>query len=111
MCNKFNTDPKAQIIIMTDAGALGLNLQGASYVIHYDDNYSPAIMRQREDRAHRLGQKNCVNVIRFICKDTVEERVRDILRKKTVITSMVLDEACDEYALGTLTPQELLTAL
>jgi SNF2 family DNA or RNA helicase len=111
MCHKFNDDPEVRILVMTDAGALGLNLQGASYVIHYDDHYSPSVMRQREDRAHRLGQKACVNVVRFICKDTVEERVRGILAAKAIITGAVLDEDCSEFAVGGVKPKDLLEAL
>jgi len=102
---------KIDVIVMTDAGAVGLNLQSASYVIMYDDNYSPAIMQQRWDRAHRIGQKNTVNVIRFITKDTIEERVRSILDRKLDVNSQLLDEDYSEISLGNLTSKEILKLL
>lgn len=111
MCKQFNEDDSINAIIMTDAGSVGLNLQSASYVIHFDDNYSPSIMEQRTDRAHRIGQKNVVNVIRFICKDTIEERVRKILKDKDSVTKEVLDDDCAEMSLGRLSIKDLLELL
>lgn len=112
MCKDFNDETKGyEIIIMTDAGSTGINLQSASYVIMYDDNYSPAIMQQRWDRAHRIGQKNTVNVIRFICKDTIEERVRSVLDKKLEVNSQVLDEDYSEFSVGSFSNKELLKLL
>ena len=108
MCKDFNSDDlDYQIIIMTDAGSTGINLQSASYVIMYDDNYSPAIMQQRWDRAHRIGQKNTVNVVRFICKDTIEERVRVALDKKLEVNSKVLDEDYSEFSVGNFSAKDL----
>ena len=116
MCKAFNESKTDELIIMTDAGSVGLNLQSATYVIHYDDNYSNAVMKQREDRAHRTGQKNVVTVVRFICKDTVEDRVRLILEQKISVNNNVLDEGVgsggDEISLGIkLSNQELLSLL
>ena len=50
LCKQFNDDPSVNIILMTDAGCTGLNLQEGNAVVHYDDNYSPSIMQQRNDR-------------------------------------------------------------
>jgi len=111
LCERFNNEDDAEIMLMTDSGSIGINLQAASYVINFDDNYAPSIMNQRADRAHRIGQKNVVTVIRFICKNTIEERVRKILDKKSRVIADVLDEDCTEFALGRLTNRELLDAL
>lgn len=111
LCNQFNSDDSVDIMLMTDAGAIGLNLQSASYVIHYDDSYSPSIMKQREDRAHRIGQKNTVNVIRFVCKNTVEERVREIIEKKFELNRQIMDEDVSETSIGSLSTKEILELL
>ena len=111
MQEKFNTDPKVDAIIGTEAMSAGLNLQGASYVINYDDNWAPATMRQREDRAHRHGQKNTVTVINFICKNTIEERIRDVLYGKEVVTSHVLGDNTDEAVLKRLGPKDIARLL
>ena len=81
----FKSNPKRQVLIMTDAGAEGLNLQEANNLIHYNDNYSPAKMIQRNGRVDRIGQKRVVRIYRFICKDTIEERVRELLEKKQTV--------------------------
>ena len=111
ICNDFNADQSKQIIIMTDAGSVGINLQSATYVIHYDTNYSPAVMAQRSDRAHRIGQKGTVTVIRLICEDTVEQRVLEIIDGKLKINDSVLDENMLEMSLGKLSTRDLLSCL
>ena len=104
---EFNNNPKIDAIIGTEAMSTGLNLQGATYVINYDDNWAPAIMRQREDRAHRDGQKNAVTVINFICRDTIEERIRDVLFSKESVSSETLGDETDEMVLKRLGPQDM----
>ena len=111
MTQKFNEDPKIDAIIGTEAMSQGLNLQGASYVINYDDNWQPLVMRQREDRAHRHGQKNTVTVINFVCKDTIEERIRDVLYGKEVVSAEVLGDGTDETVLKRLGPQDIAKLL
>jgi SNF2 family DNA or RNA helicase len=112
MQDKFNLDPKIDLIIGTEAMSTGLNFTGGTYCINYDDNWSPAIMKQREDRAHRLGQKFNVTVINFICKDTIEERIREVLEGKEKITAEVLgDEVSEQKIVKSLSPKELLNLL
>lgn len=108
---KFNNDVTIDLVIGTEAMSLGLNLIGADYVINYDDNWSPSIMAQREDRAHRINQKNVVNVINFICKDTIEERIRSVLYSKNKITAEVLGDQTDELILQRLDPKEIAKLL
>jgi SNF2 family DNA or RNA helicase len=68
-------------------------------------------MGQREDRAHHLGQKNVVTVVNFICKDTIEERIRDVIYSKNKITAEVLGDQTDEVVLKRLSPKEIAKLL
>jgi SNF2 family DNA or RNA helicase len=74
------------------AGGQGLNLQEASYVFHFDRWWNPAVERQAEDRTHRLGQKNAVTVYRYICENTIEERIDRILREKQALFDEYVDQ-------------------
>ena len=74
------------------AGGLGLNLQEASYVFHLDRWWNPAVERQAEDRSHRLGQTVKVNVIKYTCEDTIEERIDRILRRKQALFDRLVDD-------------------
>ena len=56
-------------------GGLGLNLQAADTVILYDSDWNPQIDLQAQDRVHRIGQQNAVNVYRLVAKGTCEERI------------------------------------
>lgn len=111
MQSAFNTDPTIDVMIGTDAMSTGLNFTGASYVINYDDYWSPSIMEQRECRAYRIGQKSTVTVINFITKDTIEERVRDVLYNKAKVSSEVLGDMTDETILKRLGPQDIAKLL
>lgn len=75
--NDVNREYKV-FILSTRAGGLGLNLQAADTVIIFDSDWNPQMDIQAQDRAHRIGQKQKVKVLRFISRDTIEE---DILEK------------------------------
>ena len=107
----FKENPKRQVLIMTDAGAEGLNLQEANNLIHYNDNYSPAKMIQRNGRVDRIGQKRVVRIYRFICKDTIEERVRELLEKKQTVNNSILDEDNKELSLSETSTMDILGCL
>ena len=94
---RFKTRDEHKALIMSlRAGGLGLNLQEASYVFHVDRWWNPAVERQAEDRAHRMGQTAKVNVIKYSCADTVERRIDDILeRKQTLFDDMIDDVSLD----------------
>lgn len=108
---KFNTDSKIDLVIGTDAMAFGLNLTGASFCINMDDSWSPSTMEQRCDRAHRLGQKNVVTVVNFICKGTIEEKIRGVLAAKNKITAEVLGDETDEMLIRRLSPKQIASLL
>jgi SNF2 family DNA or RNA helicase len=108
---KFNEDKTIDIMVGTEAMSTGLNFTSANYVINYDDNWAPAFMAQREDRAHRIGQKNVVTVINFICVDTIEERIRDVLYQKSSVSAQALGDDTDEMVLKRLGPHEVAKLL
>ena len=80
------------LIISLRAGGLGLNLQEASYVFHLDRWWNPAVERQAEDRSHRMGQTAKVNVIKYSCTDTIEERIDAILARKQDLFDRLVDD-------------------
>jgi SWI/SNF-related matrix-associated actin-dependent regulator of chromatin subfamily A member 5 len=65
-----NTD-KFIFLLSTRAGGLGINLTSADTVIIYDSDWNPQMDLQAMDRAHRIGQKNLVNVYRLITENTI----------------------------------------
>ena len=108
---RFNSDPEEQILIGTDAMSTGLNIGGANDVIMYEDNFSPAIMQQREDRAHRATTRHNVTIYRFICRGTIEEKVRKALGNKMSLNNQVLDEDCKTFGMDNLSSLDLLQYL
>ena len=80
------------LIVSLRAGGVGLNLQEASYVFHLDRWWNPAVERQAEDRTHRLGQTVKVNVVKYACEDTIEERIDRILERKQALFDRLVDD-------------------
>ena len=90
---RFKRDAQHKaLIISLRAGGLGLNLQEASYVFHLDRWWNPAVERQAEDRSHRMGQTAKVNVIKYSCTDTIEERIDVILARKQDLFDRLVDD-------------------
>lgn len=90
---EFNSsESKYQILVSTEAGAYGLNIQSSSYIIHYDLCWSVAKLEQREGRAHRIGQKKNVTVYRLIAKNSIDEYVAEVLLKKQKISNQIIDD-------------------
>ena len=90
---RFKSDARHQaLIISLRAGGLGLNLQEASYVFHLDRWWNPAVERQAEDRSHRMGQTTKVNVIKYSCTGTIEERIDAILADKQDLFDRLVDD-------------------
>ncbi len=97
---KFMTNPKCQILLSTDAGGVGLNLQKANVVINMDQPWNPAILEQRIGRSHRLGQKQPVQVYNLVSQGTIEEGMLKTLAFKKSLFSGVLDGGQKEIFLG-----------
>jgi SNF2 family DNA or RNA helicase len=75
------------------SGGAGLNLQRASYAAYYSQSYSLEHRIQSEDRCHRIGseQHQCVTYVDFVCRDSVDEIVRDALARKANLADVVVD--------------------
>ena len=102
---RFNAGEKEVFLISLKAGGTGLNLVGADTVIHYDPWWNPAVEDQATDRAYRIGQKNSVQVIRLITKDTIEEKIYKLQQKKKDLSDSVI--TTKELFINTLTREEL----
>ena len=87
---------ETDILISTDAGGEGLNLQFSNCVINYDLPWNPMKIEQRIGRVDRIGQQRDVEVFNFVLADTVENRVKDVLEEKL---SIILKEiGIDKYS-------------
>ena len=90
MANEFNKGVGKLFLISLKAGGTGLNLTGADMVIHYDPWWNPAVEDQASDRAHRIGQKNVVHVMKLITQGTIEEKIYLLQQsKKEIIDSVI----------------------
>ena len=90
--HRFQNDPDCKVIIGT-IGALGtgFTLTAASNVIFLDEPWNRAIKDQAEDRAHRIGTKGTVRIITLVCKDTIDERILNLVEKKGRMADMLID--------------------
>ncbi|EXX56936.1 Chd1p [Rhizophagus irregularis DAOM 197198w] len=79
-------------LLSTRAGGLGINLNTADTVIIFDSDWNPQNDLQAMARAHRIGQKNHVNVYRFVSKDTIEESVLDRAKRKMVLEYCIIKQ-------------------
>jgi hypothetical protein len=77
-------------VLSLKAGGTGLNLTAASHVIHFDRWWNPAVENQATDRAFRIGQKRNVLVHKFICRGTVEERIDEMIARKSRVAGEVI---------------------
>lgn len=82
---EFDFRDKARVLVSTDAGGEGLNLQFCHIVVNYDLPWNPMRIEQRIGRVDRIGQKKNVRAFNFIFKDTVESRVREVLEIKLAV--------------------------
>ena len=92
MVERFQTDPDGPpfFLLSLKAGGTGLTLTRATHVFHIDRWWNPAVEDQATDRAFRIGQTRQVQVYKFVCIGTVEERIHEtITRKKAVAEGVV----------------------
>ena len=109
--NDKNSDVKV-FLIMLKSGGTGLNLTEADVVIHLDLWWNPQAENQATDRAHRIGQKNVVEVIRLISKGTIEEKVLELQTKKKELSDKLIDGTRrDENILSSLTEEDIKNLL
>lgn len=90
--DKFMNNSTCKIIIGTiGAMGTGLTLTAATNVIFLDEPWNMAIKSQAEDRAHRIGTKSNVNIITLMCKDTIDERIHELVQKKGALADLLID--------------------
>ena len=94
-------------LLSLKAGGTGLNLTRASHVIHFDRWWNPAVENQATDRAFRIGQRNNVQVHKFISRGTLEERIDSMIAAKKKLADEVL-QGDQEVNLSELSDDELL---
>jgi len=106
MVEDFQTKRNKGIFILSlKAGGTGLNLTGASHVVHYDLWWNPAVEAQATDRAYRIGQSRNVMVNRLITRGTFEERIDEMLKSKKTLANLTVETG--EKWIGELSDQEL----
>lgn len=90
--DKLNNDPTCFCAIGT-IGAMGTShtLTGADTVIFLDEPWNRGTKEQCEDRAYRIGTKTSINIITFICKDTIDERINEIVQEKGEWADCIVD--------------------
>ena len=110
LVNEFNRGNKVKVFLISlKAGGTGLNLTSANLVVHLDPWWNPAVEDQATDRAHRIGQRNVVEVIKLIARGTIEEKIVLLQEnKKELIDSVITGELKYNNALNKLTREELL---
>jgi SNF2 family DNA or RNA helicase len=96
-------------LISLKAGGTGLNLTGASMVIHADPWWNAAAENQATDRAHRIGQQRTVSVYKVIAKGTIEERIVDLQERKSELAHTLL--AGSGASLAKLSTDDLIALL
>ena len=77
-------------VLSLKAGGTGLNLTAANHVFHFDRWWNPAVENQATDRAFRIGQKRNVQVHKFVCVGTLEERIDEMIERKKAIADNVV---------------------
>ena len=77
-------------ILSLKAGGTGLNLTAANHVFHFDRWWNPAVENQATDRAFRIGQTRDVQVFKYICAGTLEERIDDLIESKKALADSVV---------------------
>lgn len=110
LVNEFNVDETPVFLVSLKAGGTGLNLTGASVVIHADPWWNAAATDQATDRAHRIGQRREVEVYKVVAKGTIEERIVALQQAKRDLADSVVAASGGE-ALAGLTRDRLAELL
>ncbi len=103
---------RAQVLVSTDAGGEGINLQFAHVVVNWDLPWSPSRLEQRIGRVDRIGQQKVVRAFNLVCEDSVEARVLDVLSKKldVILSELGVDKRGDVLESAGRRADELWTA-
>ncbi|WP_418142592.1 SNF2-related protein [Adlercreutzia equolifaciens] len=110
LVRQFNNDETPVFLVSLKAGGTGLNLTGASVVVHADPWWNAAATDQATDRAHRIGQNREVDVYKVVAKGTIEERIVALQQAKRDLADSVIVATAGE-ALAGLTRERLAELL
>uniref|UniRef100_A0A8D2LUB8 Transcription termination factor 2 n=1 Tax=Varanus komodoensis TaxID=61221 RepID=A0A8D2LUB8_VARKO len=105
--NSTTRGPEVMLISLL-AGGVGLNLVGGNHLFLLDMHWNPALEDQACDRIYRVGQQNNVTIHRFVCEDTVEEKISELQTKKKELAQKVLSGQGDSFTKLTLADLKLL---
>jgi SNF2 family DNA or RNA helicase len=104
--DRFQNHPDVPIFLISlKAGGVGLNLTGADYVFIIDPWWNPASENQAISRSHRIGQNKPVFVYRFITRDSIEEKIRNLQQKKSSLADKLINS---NNPLQNLTSEEVM---
>lgn len=93
LVTSFQSEDGPSIFLLSlKAGGTGLNLTAANHVIHLDRWWNPAVEDQATDRAFRIGQNRNVQVRKFICVGTLEEKIDDMIEQKKALADLVISD-------------------
>src|SRR5437764_8036436 len=93
MVERFQAPGGPSIFLLSlKAGGTGLTLTAAGQVLHLDRWWNPAVENQATDRAFRIGQRRTVQVRKFVCPGTIEDRIDTLITKKRALAGMVVGE-------------------
>ena len=103
---RFNKDETVKVFLISiKAGGLGLNLTEADYVFILDPWWNPAVEAQAIDRAHRIGQKKKVFTYKFITRNTVEEKILQLQKRKLKLSESLI--TTEESIVKSLTKEDI----
>ncbi|MCA1674512.1 MAG: DEAD/DEAH box helicase, partial [Actinobacteria bacterium] len=93
MVTRFQADGGPAVFLLSlKAGGTGLNLTAANHVVHLDRWWNPAVENQATDRAFRIGQRRNVQVRKFICTGTLEEKIDEMIEQKKALADLVISD-------------------
>jgi SNF2 family DNA or RNA helicase len=90
MISRFQENKAPLFVLSLKAGGLGLNLTAANHVFHFDRWWNPAVEDQATDRAYRIGQTQNIQVHKFVCIGTVEERIDEMIEQKKELAQKII---------------------
>jgi superfamily II DNA or RNA helicase len=107
---KYSADTPI-LLVSLKSGGEGLNLTEASYVVHFDHWWNPAVMWQAEDRVHRKGQERNVNIYSYWMSDTIDARIHQVLRDKGLLFENIVDGLAESTIEEHITMEDLLAMI
>lgn len=98
LIQQFQNDDTAVFLISLKAGGTGLNLTAAQAVIHYDPWWNLSAVNQATDRAYRIGQNKNVHVFKLIMKNSIEEKIMELQKKKQNLSDLFIENSTGSIA-------------